>query len=50
MVGLVIKLTQERLTGKKKKYILICAHRVLLERVPKKWPKQASFILFVSNC
>ena len=41
MVGLVTKLTQEKLTGKKKKYILICAYRVLMERVPKKWPKQA---------
>ena len=42
--GLMIKLTKDRLKGKI--YILILEHGSLIETGPKKWPKQATFILF----
>ena len=44
MAGLIIKLTQDRLTEEKE--ILLRAHKGLIEMGPKKWPKQTAFILF----
>ena len=41
---LIIKLTQDELIGEKE--ILSLGHRGLIEMAPKKWPKQAAFILF----
>ena len=44
MAGLTIKLTQYKLKEKKKQ-ILICTGSLKVIG-PKKWPKQAAFILF----
>ena len=46
MAGPVIKLTQDRLRGEEKETSLIHVHGGLIEMGPKKWPKQAAFILF----
>ena len=44
MAGLIIKLTQNRLTGEKKQFNLFAqsSHK----DGPKEWPEQADFILF----
>ena len=47
--GLLTTLVQDRLTGEKKKQILIHAHGGLIEIGPKKWPEQAAFILFTQR-
>ena len=42
--GLIMKLTQDRLTGGKES--LNGEQEGLIEMVPTKWPKQTAFILF----
>ena len=44
MTGLIIKFAQNRLIGEKQ--ILIRVYGGPIEMRPKKWPKQAIFILF----
>ena len=45
VAGLIIKLTQDRLTGEKETS-LISGPGGPIEMGPKKWQKQATFILF----
>ena len=45
MAGLIITLTQDRLTGEKEANFNH-VHRGVPEMGPKNWPKQAVFILF----
>ena len=44
MAGLIIKLTQDRLTEEKEN--LTHVHGSLIETESKKWPEQVAFMLF----
>ena len=44
-MGLIIKLTQNKLTGEKETNFNSCTGGAIEMRL-KKWPKQATFILF----
>ena len=40
------KIDTGQINREKETNFLICGHRGLIEIAPKKWPKQAAFILF----
>ena len=45
MDGIIVKLTQDIVTGEKETN-LICVYEGLMEMGSKKWPKQVAFTLF----
>ena len=48
MDGIIVKLTQDRVTGEKETN-LNCVYEGLMEMGSKKWPKQVAFTLFTKE-